>query len=200
MSYSPTNKNFLTVANATTNNGQKNVRIILNLQTNVFYSLDDEGNFAEIGAEDLSTLTDALPYLSDTSLFLVKTAQGNQKLQFGDLLGVIGSELAPPYLEYTARVTQTGTDKPNATVIYNNTGVSPNWTYSTTGKYNLNLSAFAALGTVVLQFESPVDKKIGQELITDYSAIVVRTYSDGAGTTPANGVFNANWMKILVYE
>jgi hypothetical protein len=48
MSYSPTNKNYLTVATARTNDGQKDIRIILDIQNNIFYSLDDNGNFNQI--------------------------------------------------------------------------------------------------------------------------------------------------------
>lgn len=47
--YNPTDSRFLAVAQARTNNGQKDVRIILDIITNDFYSLDDDGNFNIIG-------------------------------------------------------------------------------------------------------------------------------------------------------
>jgi hypothetical protein len=56
--YSPTDANFLTVAQSRTNNGQKDVRVILDISTNIFYTLDDDGNFIEIqssgGGQDLA--------------------------------------------------------------------------------------------------------------------------------------------------
>ena len=60
--YNPTDANFLTVAQSRTNNGQRDVRVILDVTSNVFYTLDDDGILQEIqssgGGEDLAqTLT-----------------------------------------------------------------------------------------------------------------------------------------------
>jgi hypothetical protein len=56
--YNPTDANFLSVAQTRTNNGQKDVRVILDISTNIFYTLDDDGNFIEIqssgGGQDLA--------------------------------------------------------------------------------------------------------------------------------------------------
>ena len=49
LQYNPTDSRFLTVAQSRTNNGQKDIRIILDIITNDFYSLDDDGNFNIIG-------------------------------------------------------------------------------------------------------------------------------------------------------
>lgn len=49
LTYNPTDSRFLTVAQSRTNNGQKDIRIILDIPTNDFYSLDDDGNFNIIG-------------------------------------------------------------------------------------------------------------------------------------------------------
>lgn len=56
--YNPTDSRFLTVAQSRTNNGQKDIRIILDIPTNDFYSLDDDGNFNIIGGTQ--TLADVL--------------------------------------------------------------------------------------------------------------------------------------------
>jgi hypothetical protein len=48
--YNPLDSRFLTTANAITRNGQKFVRIILDIQDNIFYTLDDDGNFNPIGS------------------------------------------------------------------------------------------------------------------------------------------------------
>jgi len=48
ITYNPTDSNFLTIAQSRTNNGQSDVRIILDVINNIFYSLDDNGNFNEI--------------------------------------------------------------------------------------------------------------------------------------------------------
>jgi len=48
MSYSPNNPKYLTVSTSMTNDGEKNVKIILDIETNIFYTLDDDGNFEPI--------------------------------------------------------------------------------------------------------------------------------------------------------
>jgi hypothetical protein len=86
MSYNPTDANFLTVAQSRTNNGQKDVRIILDITNNIFYSLDDDGNFLPIqssGGGDLeATLT-----LGQTSGGLDIILNGNSYLVVDDLDG-----------------------------------------------------------------------------------------------------------------
>jgi hypothetical protein len=58
--YNPTDSRFLTVAQSRTNNGQKDIRIILDIPTNDFYSLDDDGNFNIIGGAGTITLEQVL--------------------------------------------------------------------------------------------------------------------------------------------
>lgn len=48
--YNPLDSRFLTTSNSITRNGQKFVRIILDTVDNVFYTLDDDGNFNPIGS------------------------------------------------------------------------------------------------------------------------------------------------------
>lgn len=57
--YNATDSRFLTVAQSRTNNGQKDIRIILDIPTNDFYSLDDDGNFNPI-ASSIPNLTQVL--------------------------------------------------------------------------------------------------------------------------------------------
>lgn len=56
--YNPTESKYLVVATAKSNNGQKDVRVILDTETNIFYTYDDDGNFIEIqssaGGQDLA--------------------------------------------------------------------------------------------------------------------------------------------------
>jgi hypothetical protein len=86
MSYNPTDANFLTVAQSRTNNGQKDVRILLDITNNIFYSLDDDGNLLPIqssGGGDLeATLT-----LGQTSGGLDIILNGNSYLVVDDLGG-----------------------------------------------------------------------------------------------------------------
>lgn len=57
--YNPTDSRYLTVATSRTNDGQKDVRVILEVDTNIFYTLDDDGNLTPIqssgGNVDLAT-------------------------------------------------------------------------------------------------------------------------------------------------
>jgi hypothetical protein len=51
MQYNPLSTDFLTVQNAISKNGQDFIRIILHIPSNVFYTLDDDGNFRPINQE-----------------------------------------------------------------------------------------------------------------------------------------------------
>lgn len=66
MPYNPTDSRFLTVAQSRTNNGQKDIRIILDVITNEFYSLDDDGNFALIGGGGAADYTEYVAYITQT--------------------------------------------------------------------------------------------------------------------------------------
>jgi len=46
--YNALSDKFLTVATVKTKNGQKDVRVILDIDSNIFYTLDDDGNFIPI--------------------------------------------------------------------------------------------------------------------------------------------------------
>jgi len=46
--YNSTDSRFLTVANSMTNSGTQNVKLILDINTNYFYTLDDNNNFKAI--------------------------------------------------------------------------------------------------------------------------------------------------------
>jgi hypothetical protein len=59
MNYNPTSKNLLTIANVMTNDGTKNVRIILDIITNIFYTFDDDGNLVPINGGENTYLTGA---------------------------------------------------------------------------------------------------------------------------------------------
>jgi hypothetical protein len=64
--YNPNNPRFLTVANAITKNGQRNVRIILDVESNKFYTLDDDNNFLEIGYnENILTIEEIQQYVEN---------------------------------------------------------------------------------------------------------------------------------------
>lgn len=50
INYNPNSKRFLTISQVMTNDGTKNVKIILDVDTNIFYTLDDDNNLLEIGS------------------------------------------------------------------------------------------------------------------------------------------------------
>lgn len=51
--YNPLDNRFLTIGTALTRNGQKRVSVILDVDDNVFYTLDDDSNFRPIGVENI---------------------------------------------------------------------------------------------------------------------------------------------------
>ena len=69
LQYNPTDSRFLTVAQSRTNNGQKDIRIILDIPTNDFYSLDDDGNFNIIGGGGGSQGLDSVLAIDNRSGF-----------------------------------------------------------------------------------------------------------------------------------
>ena len=66
LQYNPTESRFLTVAQSRTNNGQKDIRIILDIPTNDFYSLDDDGNFNIIGGGGTLDYTEYVAYVTQS--------------------------------------------------------------------------------------------------------------------------------------
>jgi hypothetical protein len=50
--YNPLDDRFLTIGTTLTKNGQHRVSVILDVVNNVFYTLDDDGNFRPIGVEN----------------------------------------------------------------------------------------------------------------------------------------------------
>ena len=83
--YNPTDSRFLTVAQSRTNNGQKDIRIILDIPTNDFYSLDDDGNFSIIGyAAGTPTLADVLTAGNITGGLSITSPDGLTVLDVAD--------------------------------------------------------------------------------------------------------------------
>ena len=61
--YNPTDSKYLTVAQTRTNRGTKDVKIILDIDTNDFYTLDDDGNFNVIGGGGGVDYTEYVAYI-----------------------------------------------------------------------------------------------------------------------------------------
>lgn len=85
ISYNPTDSRFLAVAQSRTNNGQKDIRIILDIPTNDFYSLDDDGNFNLIGGGGGSqTLEQVLSQGNSTGGNQITSPDANTTLEIYD--------------------------------------------------------------------------------------------------------------------
>lgn len=99
--YNPTDANFLTVAQSRTNDGQRDVRVILDITTNIFYTLDDDGVLQEIqssgGGEDLAqtltngNFTDGLDIsltngskITSNDNITIEATQGVNKIEIND--------------------------------------------------------------------------------------------------------------------
>lgn len=82
--YNPTDSRFLTVAQSRTNNGQKDIRIILDIPTNDFYSLDDDGNFNIIGGAGTITLEQVLNQGNSTGGLSITSPDGLTVLDVAD--------------------------------------------------------------------------------------------------------------------
>jgi hypothetical protein len=100
--YNPRSNRFLTVATTKTSNGQKDVRLVQDIQRNVFYSLDDDGNFERINhmnqmifvesLEDLPAVENGVISLEDNVTYFITQVvdlQGN-RLVCGENTTIIG--------------------------------------------------------------------------------------------------------------
>jgi hypothetical protein len=67
MSYTPNQSKYLTVAQAKNNRGTKDIKIILDTDTNVLYSLDDDNNFETIQFSEY-TIDEFLLFPNDIEL------------------------------------------------------------------------------------------------------------------------------------
>jgi hypothetical protein len=68
MSYTPNQSKYLTVSQAKNNSGTKDIKIILDLDTNTFYTLDDDGNFLPITSTPTPEWTESEITLLDTDI------------------------------------------------------------------------------------------------------------------------------------
>jgi len=64
--YNPTDSKYLTVAQTRTNRGTKDVKIILDIDTNDFYTLDDDGNFNIIGGGGSVDYTEYVAFITQS--------------------------------------------------------------------------------------------------------------------------------------
>lgn len=115
MQYNPLSSDFLTVQNAISKNGQDYIRIILHIPSNVFYTLDDDGNFLPIGIQN--------PFLSyymtgNTLATTIPTINTWQKIQSNAPIVVKHSSLTNDAL-----TVDTGT----GVVSYNSTSIPERW-------------------------------------------------------------------------
>lgn len=115
MQYNPLSSDFLTVQNAISKNGQDYIRIILHIPSNVFYTLDDDGNFLPIGIQN--------PFLSyymigNTLATTIPTVNTWQKIQNNAPIVVKHSSVTNDAL-----TVDTGT----GVVSYNSTSIPERW-------------------------------------------------------------------------
>jgi len=88
--YNPTESKYLTVAQVRTNRGTKDVKIILDVDTNTFYTLDDDANFNVIGAATLEQVltagnsTGGLSITSPDGLTVLDVADATLNTQLTD--------------------------------------------------------------------------------------------------------------------
>jgi hypothetical protein len=103
MSYSPLSNDFITIANSKTNNGQKDIRVVLELSTNNLYYLDDDGNFTQ-----LTSGTTVNAALNNVLAIGNETLGHNIEITLGDR--IVGEEI---YIDTTTVMeskTDDGTD------------------------------------------------------------------------------------------
>jgi hypothetical protein len=84
ITYNPLSDRFLSVATVKTKNGQKDVRIILDVIDNIFYTLDDDGNLNIIGDITDDLFITGFTYSNNT--FTIFQTSGNSLTATIDVL------------------------------------------------------------------------------------------------------------------
>jgi len=136
--YNPLDSRFLTTANAITRDGQKFVRIILDTQDNIFYTLDDDGNFEPIGSGGVAGVSSisvgtGLSASSSTGAVTIVNTSPNQSVSIS---GGTDIEVTGSYPNFG--INFTGTTTGNTTIqgitgITGTSGISASTTdYGTT--------------------------------------------------------------------
>jgi len=87
--YNPLTDRYLTVATVKTKNGQKDVRVVLDIDTNIFYTLDDDGNFIPIAYSQTNpdVFVSGGTYLNNTFTY-TNTTGGTFSINFDTLTGL----------------------------------------------------------------------------------------------------------------
>jgi hypothetical protein len=146
-------------------------------------------------------LMDPSEFVENTELY-TQTGGVNRKIYLGDIVDYVAQEIeTPPQVYYyRALLNQSGTNAPVATVLQNDLGLNPVWTYDGAGVYFLNISSAQAYGQVVLNFSNvPYHDVVGHNGLFDLGEVTVRTFSDNPGTVAANFVMFNTLMEILIF-
>lgn len=108
------------------------------------------------------------------------------------------------YSVYTARVSQSGTDAPVATILENTLGETPTWTYEATGIYHINVTSSLFNTSKIAVFIGANDPSeddfsdnvvINSKILSDTVIRFIALYALG---DPRDGVFNLA-LEIRVY-
>jgi len=97
------------------------------------------------------------------------------------------------YKVYTALLTQTGQDVPEAIVLQNTLGYEISWLYDGIGYYYSNISAFGTNSLVFIQNNTGIDNGY-----TDITATISGGYV--VIYTNTDGILNKTPIEIRVYE
>lgn len=182
--YNPLSDKYLTIATVKTRNGQKDVRVILEIDTNIFYTLDDDGNFIPIAYS--FTATDV--FVTGGTFSAGDITFTNNTGGTFNVTGVTTGTL--DYTEYVAYVTQSGASQPTAVVVKNDTGFNFTFAYSSQGSYEINATgAFTDKNKVVPSFNQQTNQGFTSILwnnvnrldviTTDTSAVLQNDYLIG---------------------
>lgn len=107
-----------------------------------------------------------------------------------------------PYKVYTALLTQTGTNPPVPTILYNNTELQINWTYSNIGAYSFDITNVQSTQIVTVDVSSKLGiygNTITYGYTTNLNTVngFITVGSSGPG---ANSAMEKQLFEIRVYN
>jgi hypothetical protein len=189
--YNPLDSRFLTTANAITRDGQKFVRIILDTQDNLFYTLDDDGNFNPIGSGGTSSsgvtsinVGTGLSASSSTGAVTIVNTSPNQSVSIS---GGTDIEVTGSYPNFGINFTGTTSGVTGSAVVNVSNGVFyfPIWTATTPSS--------SAVTTTQLTYLNTFYKVQNGGIVTNDQFLVNSTFSIGEvnGYSFPTGVGNA---------
>jgi len=101
--------------------------------------------------------------------------------------------------EYASSVSQTGTDAPTETVIYNNTGATGTWSYVGVGNYRLTFSSAILTANKTIVLLSKGGSGAGSILASRLTSSAISVWAYNSSFSLSNSVMTGAQLLVRIY-